>query len=73
MDFIKLNIVIVCLSDTRDLESDISGKTLVQMISDFGHNIVDRIVIKDDFKIITDKFLEFSNRKDIDINPVMTC
>lgn len=43
-----LNIAILTVSDTRDLDSDTSGKYLVDSIADAKHRLADRQIVKDD-------------------------
>ncbi|MEZ5816091.1 MAG: molybdenum cofactor biosynthesis protein B [Hyphomicrobiaceae bacterium] len=46
--FIPVRIAVLTVSDTRRLEDDRSGTTLVEMISDAGHTVADRAIVKDD-------------------------
>jgi len=46
--FIPLNIAILTLSDSRTIETDISGQVLVDKLLTAGHNLSDRKIIKDD-------------------------
>ncbi len=47
-EFLPLNIAILTLSDSRTLEDDISGQVLVDKLTDAGHNLSERAIIKDD-------------------------
>ena len=42
-----LNIIIVIVSDTRTTATDKSGKSLAKLISEAGHNVLDKIIIPD--------------------------
>ncbi|MFC3096047.1 molybdenum cofactor biosynthesis protein B [Alteromonas sediminis] len=44
----SLNIAVLTVSDTRDLETDTSGGYLVEATSAQGHNVVARDIVKDD-------------------------
>ena len=57
-DFISINIGVVTISDTRELENDKSGDTLVNRIIQFGHKVTVREIVKDDFDKISDLFLK---------------
>lgn len=46
--FQALNIAVLTVSDTRDEQSDTSGKTLVERATSAGHKIVDKTIVKDD-------------------------
>lgn len=47
-EFLQLNIAILTLSDSRSLENDISGQVLVDKLTEAGHSLADRAIIKDD-------------------------
>ena len=58
----SLNISIVIVSDTRSEETDTSGKKLKELIENDGHNIVSKIIVKDDIyqirKIASDYIID---------------
>ena len=43
----KLNIAVVIVSDTRTYDTDKSGKKLKSLVETDGHNLVSKIIIKD--------------------------
>ena len=47
-DFISINIAVVTISDTRELKNDKSGDTLVDRITQSGHKVTVREIVKDD-------------------------
>ena len=65
--FISINIAIVTISDTRDLNNDKSGDTLVERVTKFGHKISTREIVKDDFDKIFDLFSKLIKNKKIDV------
>ena len=67
VDFLPINIAIVTISDTRDLDNDTSGDVLAQRIEHSGHNIIARKIVKDDFKQITQLFQSLINNEKIDV------
>ena len=67
VDFLPINIAIVTISDTRDLDNDKSGDVLVHRIEHSGHNILDRKIVKDDFKQISQLFQSLINNEKIDV------
>ena len=67
VDFLPINIAIVTISDTRDLDNDKSGDVLAHRIGHSGHNIVARKIVKDDFKQITKLFQSLINNEKIDV------
>ena len=46
--FKPVNIAVLTVSDTRTLETDKSGDTLVERIARDGHVLVDRAIVTDD-------------------------
>lgn len=50
--FIPLSIAVLTVSDTRTLEEDKSGDTLVQRIADAGHKLAARAIATDDVEAI---------------------
>lgn len=47
-EFLPLKIAILTLSDTRSIDDDISGQVLVDRLTNAGHNLADRAIIRDD-------------------------
>ena len=66
-DFISINIAVVTISDTRDLNNDKSGDALVSRITQFGHKVTFREIVKDDFDKISAIFVKLINNKKIDV------
>ncbi|MCF8483204.1 MAG: molybdenum cofactor biosynthesis protein B [Rhodospirillum sp.] len=50
--FLPVRIAILTVSDTRNLESDKSGATLVERLEKAGHDLADRAIVKDDVATI---------------------
>ena len=50
--FITINIGLITISDTRSLEDDQSGDLLNSLITNFGHCVKNRLVIKDNVSLI---------------------
>ena len=51
-EFIPLNIAVLTVSDTRDASTDTSGDILVQRITDAGHALGERKLVRDDIPAI---------------------
>ena len=64
--FIAINIAVVTISDTRDLNNDSSGNILEKRINTLGHNLIIREIIKDDLSEIKKILIKLSNNKEID-------
>ena len=65
--FVSVNIAILTISDSRKLEEDKSGDFLVKSITDFGHYMCNRQIIKDEVSLIKKTILSWSNNKNIDV------
>ena len=50
--FVAINIAVVTITDTRDLNNDSSGNILEKRINTLGHNLIIRKIIKDDLSLI---------------------
>ena len=66
-EFIRLQIAILTVSDTRTLADDKSGQTLQERIAAAGHGVVDRQITKDDIAKIRRIVKAWVKRNDIDI------
>ncbi len=52
--FLPVNIAVLTVSDTRTLETDASGRTLVERIEAAGHRVADRRIVIDVRALIAD-------------------
>ncbi len=50
--FLPVNIAVLTVSDSRTLETDTSGQTLVDRIEGAGHKVADRRIVSDDKDLI---------------------
>jgi molybdenum cofactor biosynthesis protein B len=46
--FLPLNIAVLTVSDTRTLESDTSGQSLIDLLMQAGHRLAERCLVPDD-------------------------
>lgn len=67
VDFLPVNISIVTISDTRNLQNDKSGDVLVHRVKKSGHKILSRKIVKDDFVEISELFKYMIKDKNIDV------
>ena len=65
--FISINIALMTISDSRSEDDDESGNLLNDRITSFGHSVKKRLIIKDDFELIKQTFLNLSNDPLIDV------
>ena len=62
--FKPLNIAILTVSDTRDESTDTSGQALVERITEAGHNLAEKAIVKDDvyqLRAIVSKWIASEN------------
>ena len=67
INFIPINITVVTISDTRDLDNDKSGDVLEKRVIKSNHKLISREIVKDDFDKISKLFLNLINNKKIDV------
>ena len=65
-EFIKVNIAVLTVSDSRTTETDKSGDYLFNSIQKEGHVCIERSLIKDDVKSILDILNKWINLSNID-------
>jgi molybdenum cofactor biosynthesis protein B len=46
--FIPLSIAVLTVSDTRDESNDTSGQVLVERLTEAGHKLANKVIVKDD-------------------------
>jgi molybdenum cofactor biosynthesis protein B len=64
--FLAVNIAVLTVSDTRTLVEDKSGSILVERLIKAGHNLAAREILKDDTRLIAEKFCEWSSDENIE-------
>lgn len=65
--FIPVRIAILTVSDTRGLAEDKSGQTLVDRLTDAGHVLADRKIIKDERDQIADQLRAWCADPEVDV------
>ncbi|EKN65094.1 molybdenum cofactor synthesis domain-containing protein [Neobacillus bataviensis LMG 21833] len=58
---------IITVSDTRDKETDKSGKLMIALLEEAGHMIADYVIVKDEATPIQNEILKGCDRGDIDV------
>ena len=67
LTFIPVNIAVLTVSDTRTPDTDTSGDILAQRLSDAGHNLAAREIVKDDISTIRDTVQNWIDDTEIDV------
>jgi len=65
--FVPVKIAVLTISNTRTLEDDKSGQTLCDRVSEAGHALSARKIVKDDIRAIRAVIRDWTNRADIDV------
>ncbi len=65
--FLQVKIAVLTVSDTRTLQTDKSGDTLVERIAEAGHTLSDRRIVKDDVRAIRAEVRRWLKRDDVDV------
>ena len=66
-EFIATRIAVLTVSDTRQLDQDKSGQTLVDRLQQAGHKLVDRKIIVDERDQIADQLRVWVADPDVDV------
>lgn len=66
-DFVPVRIAILTVSDTRGLDQDKSGDTLVQRLTDAGHTLADRKILPDERDQIAEQLRAWCADPDVDV------
>ena len=66
-EFVSVNIAVLTVSDSRTLETDRSGQTLVDRIEGAGHTVADRAIVSDDVDKIVERVGAWVSDADVDV------
>jgi len=65
--FVPVRIAVLTVSDTRDASNDTSGDTLVKLLTEVGHVLADRNLLKDDVAPIQVQLKKWIDDPTIDV------
>ena len=66
-EFIPVRIAVLTVSDTRSLDEDRSGQTLVDRIEKAGHVLADRKILRDERSDIAEQLQAWCSNPEIDV------
>ncbi len=66
-EFIPVRIAVLTVSDTRSLAEDRSGDTLVARLTEAGHVLADRDIVKDERTVIADRLRTWIADPEVDV------
>ncbi|MCE2509781.1 MAG: molybdenum cofactor biosynthesis protein B [Alphaproteobacteria bacterium] len=64
--FVPVNVAVLTVSDTRSAADDKSGNVLAERITEAGHHLIDRAIVKDTAEAITAKLREWIANQEVD-------
>ena len=65
--FVPVNIAILTVSDTRDIATDKSGRTLQELVEADGHHVAAREIVKDDAEVIAAQLRAWVAEPEVDV------
>jgi molybdenum cofactor synthesis domain-containing protein len=63
----KIRAIVITVSDSRTATDDVSGLTLVELLSGVGAEIVEKIIVSDDFEDLRNTLYSLSEREDANL------
>lgn len=67
MNDVTIKAVVVTVSDTRNIANDLSGATLADLLSEIGAEIVDKIIVSDDFEDLRNALYILTEREEVNL------
>lgn len=64
---VQINAAIVTVSDSRTIDTDSSGAALAELLVSFGAEIVERLIVTDDFDPLRQTLYSLTEREDINL------
>jgi molybdenum cofactor biosynthesis protein B len=58
---------VITVSDTRDKETDKSGKLMIELLENEGHNLIDYVIVKDESGPIENEIIKGCNNEEINV------
>lgn len=65
--FVPVRIAVLTVSDTRTAENDTSGDTIAERLTEAGHVLADRALLRDDVVAIRERVEAWIDDKEIDV------
>jgi len=63
----KIKAIVITVSDSRRENDDISGVNLVGLLLAIGAEIVDKIIVSDDFEVLRNTLYSLTRREDVNL------
>ena len=65
--FMPINIGVLTVTDSRTLETDTSGKLLAERLTEAGHTLAERKVVKDEVPVIVEQLNAWIDDANVDV------
>src|SRR3546814_12088235 len=65
--FVPVAIAVLTVSDTRDEAGDVSGRALVERLTEAGHRLADRAIVRDEQEAIVARLRAWIVDPDVDV------
>jgi len=63
----KIRAIVVTVSDTRNDSDDFSGKKLVEILTAFGAEVIEKIIVSDDFDHLRQTLYVLTEREEVNL------
>ena len=63
----KIRAVVVTVSDSRTVENDLSGETLIESLEEIGAEVIEKIIVSDDFDNLRQMLYVLTEREDVNL------
>lgn len=63
----KIRVVVITVSDSRTSEDDLSGKILIELLEEMEAEVVEKIIISDDFDNLRQTLYVTTGREDVNL------
>lgn len=63
----KIKAIIITVSDSRNETTDVSGEKLFGLLIDFGAEVVERMIVSDDFEDLRNTLYILTEREDVNL------
>jgi molybdenum cofactor synthesis domain-containing protein len=67
MSAVEIKAIVVTVSDSRDAENDSSGAVLIELLEELGAEIVEKIIVSDDFENLRQTLYVLTERADANL------
>lgn len=64
---VQIKAVVMTVSDSRTIENDTSGDALAQLLAEIGAEIVEKIIVTDDFENLRQTLYALAERADVNL------